>query len=345
MRNVARQVRTFRRVSGLKCLGIFIIGFCCLSFAAADLPAQSFEIKHQGRDYVDLSTVAGRLGMKAYWLRGRKTVRLHSQWTTIDLGKGKRVLHLNGLPIYLGFPSLESSGRLYIAKADYLHVVRPILTPQVFPNKPEYRRVIIDAGHGGNDPGAKNDAYRLDEKTLTLDVAQRLKRLLEQRGFEVIMTREGDHFVPLSRRPRIANRAKGDLFISIHFNAAYSATAEGFESFVLTPQYQASSKFSKPAKRDNQRFDGNEQDPWNVLLGYHVQRALTDRMGGPDRGLKRARFLVLKHLDCPGVLVELGFISHPQTAQKVRRDVYRQGLAESLYNGIVQYAKRLKRIP
>jgi N-acetylmuramoyl-L-alanine amidase len=131
----------------------------------------------------------------------------------------------------------------------------------------------------------------------------------------------------------------------LHFNAAYSATAEGFETFILTPQFQASSKFPKPGRGDNQRFSGNDHDPWNALLGYHVQRALVDNVGGPDRGLKRARFLVLKHLECPGVLVELGFISHVGTAQKARNAVFRQRLAESLYNGIVQYGKRLERIP
>jgi N-acetylmuramoyl-L-alanine amidase len=81
------------------------------------------------------------------------------------------------------------------------------------------------------------------------------------------------------------------------------------------------------------------------LLGYHLQRSLVQRMGGPDRGLKRARFLVLKHLECPGVLVELGFVSHPGTAQKLRNAVFRQTLAQSLFDGIVQYGQRLQRIP
>ena len=175
--------------------------------------------------------------------------------------------------------------------------------------KPALRRIVIDAGHGGNDSGAKNDAYRLHEKNLTLDVSQRLKSMLERRGYEVIMTRERDVFIPLERRPQIANRAKGDLFISIHFNSAARTTAEGYETFALTPQYQASSKYSEPGRGDNRRYDGNNQDPWNTLLGYHAQRSLVETMGGTDRGLKRARFLVLKHLNCPGVLLELGFVS------------------------------------
>lgn len=323
---------------------LLLIG-CLLAIAPSMIVAQRVEIQHDGRSYIDLATAGGRLGMKAYWLSGHKTFRLRSQWTNIDVGKGKRVLYLNRIPIYLGFPTIESSSRLYMAKADYQHVLQPILTPQAFPSKPALRRIVIDAGHGGKDGGAKNDAYRLHEKDLTLDVSRRLKSMLERRGYEVVMTRDRDVFIPLERRPQIANRGKGDLFISIHFNAAARTTAEGYETFILTPQYQASSKYSEPGRGDSRRYDGNDQDPWNTLLGYHVQRSLVQTMGGTDRGLKRARFLVLKHLDCPGVLLELGFVSNPETAHKVRSAAFRQTLAQSLYDGIIQYHKRLQRIP
>ena len=333
---------------GQRCLftfkGLMLIG-CLLLATPSMTTAQRVEIQHDGRSYIDLATAGARLGMKAYWLSGHKTFRLRSQWTNIDIGKGKRVLYLNRIPIYLGFPSLESNSRLYIALADYQHVLQPILTPQAFPEKPALRRIVIDAGHGGKDVGAKNDAYRLLEKDLTLDVSQRLKSMLERRGYEVVMTRDSDRFIPLDRRPQIANRAKGDLFISIHFNAAARTTAEGYETYALTPQYQASSKYTEPGRGDSRRYDGNDQDPWNTLLGYHVQRSLVQTMGGTDRGLKRARFLVLKHLDCPGVLLELGFVSNPETAHKVRSATFRQSLAQSLYDGIIQYHKRLQRIP
>lgn len=333
---------------GQRCLftfkGLMLIG--CLQLATPSMTtAQRVEIQHDGRSYIDLATAGARLGMKAYWLSGHKTFRLRSQWTNIDIGKGKRVLYLNRIPIYLGFPTLESNSRLYMALADYQHVLQPILTPQAFPEKPALRRIVIDAGHGGSDVGAKNDAYRLLEKDLTLDVSQRLKSMLKRRGYEVVMTRDSDRFIPLDRRPQIANRAKGDLFISIHFNAAARTTAEGYETYALTPQYQASSKYTEPGRGDSRRYDGNDQDPWNTLLGYHVQRSLVQTMGGTDRGLKRARFLVLKHLDCPGVLLELGFVSNPETAHKVRSATFRQSLAQSLYDGIIQYHKRLQRIP
>lgn len=316
-----------------------------LALAAGALArGQSIEIQHDGRTYIDLATAGGRLGMKAYWLKGHKTVRLRSQWTDIDIGRRKKLLHLNGVPVYLGFPTVESMGRLYMAKADHQHVLQAILTPQVFPKRPELRRIMIDPGHGGRDSGAKNDAYRLYEKDLALDVSRRLKLLLERAGFEVEMTRDSDVYIPLERRSQIANRARADLFLSVHFNAAGSPSAEGFETFALTPQFQASSKYQKPGRGDSKRWEGNTADPWNTLFAYHVQDSLVKGMGGPDRGLKRARFLVLKNLDCPGALVELGFISNPATAQKLRSSVFRQTLAQSVYNGIVRYSKRLNRM-
>ncbi|MDP4777469.1 MAG: N-acetylmuramoyl-L-alanine amidase [Opitutales bacterium] len=323
--------------------GLFCFCFVLLSFlTATTLSAR--EIQVSGRAYVDLGTVAQRFGMQGYWLAGYETYRLKSRWTTIDAGKNAKTLQVNRLPVYLGFPMVESRGQLFIAKADYQHVLQSVLTPQAFRPVPGLRRIVIDAGHGGKDSGARNDAYGLKEKELTLDVSRRLKSLLERAGYDVVMTRDSDVYIPLDQRPKVANRTKGDLFLSLHFNAAGSSTAAGFESYALTPQYQASSKYAKPEAHDNIAYTGNKQDAWNTLISYHVQRALVQRLGGPDRGLKRARFLVLKHLDCPGVLVELGFVSHPDTAQKLRTAAFRQTLAQSLFEGIVAYRNRLARI-
>ena len=305
---------------------------------------QSVELRQEGREYIDLATAGARLGMSAYWLRGRETFRLRSEWTNIDFRKNDKRVYLNKVPIYLGFPTLFSRERLYLSKADHQHVLQSILTPQLFSDPPGLERIVIDPGHGGEDSGALNDAYGLDEKTLNLDVAKRLERLLRDAGYDVVLTRDSDVFVPLERRARIANYEKADLFISIHFNAAGNAQASGIETFILTPQYQASSKYAKPMRRDNLRYSGNDSDPWNALAGYHVQKALVQGVGAEDRGLKRARFLVLKHLECPGLLLELGFLSHMPSARRIRAAGYRQSLAESLFDGIRAYHHRLNRI-
>lgn len=321
-----------------------LLVFFLLLAVSPPLRAQSVELRHEGRDYIDLATAGGRLGMRTYWLRGRETFRLRSQWTNIDFGKNDKRVYLNKIPIYLGFPTLVSRERLYLSKADHQHVLQSILTPQLFSDSPGLDRIVIDPGHGGADSGALNDTYGLDEKTLNLDVAERLERLLRDAGYDVVLTRDSDVFVPLERRARIANYEKADLFVSIHFNAAGNTQASGIETFILTPQYQASSKYAKPMQRDNLRYTGNDSDPWNALVGYHVQKALIQGVGAEDRGLKRARFLVLKHLECPGLLIELGFLSHAPSAQRIRTAGYRQSLAESLFDGIRAYHHRLDRI-
>ena len=341
MRVGALQAHVFRPVflSGRLCLVLLLL------FGADSLTSLSGrQLEHEGRRYLDLASVGKRLGMQSYWLRGHKTFRLRSQWTTIDALKKSKLLYINRMPVYLGFPTVESGGRLYLAEADFQHVIQPILTPQVFRSRPGLKRIAIDAGHGGKDHGAENKAHGLKEKTLTLEVANRLKVLLERRGFEVVLTRNSDDYIPLAQRPQRADRLKADLFISIHFNAAESKAAAGLETFALTPQFQASSKYARPTSKDSTRYTGNNQDPWNTLLAYHVQRGLVSRIGGPDRGVKRARFMVLKELDCPAVLVEMGFVSHAQTAQKLHSAAYRQMLAQSLYDGILAYRERLVRL-
>lgn len=319
--------------------------FCCaLVLAACAAPAHARQIQVKGQPYIDLDLVGRSFGMQPYWLKGYKTFRLRSQWTTVDVDKKSRVLKMNGMPVYLGFPTVESQGALFIAEADYRHVLQSLLTPQVFPDVPALRRIVLDPGHGGRDSGAINPAYGLEEKELALDVSLRLKTLLEEGGYEVVLTRNDDRYIPLEQRPRIANRARADLFVSIHFNAAASSSASGFETFALTPQHQASSQFRNVTAADAVSYMGNAFDPWNTLLGYALQRSLVHHGGGPDRGLKRARFLVLKHLQCPGVLVELGFMSHSESARKMRSNVYRQTLAQSLFDGIVLYHQRIQRI-
>lgn len=314
----------------------------CLWMSGVSVSARQIQV--EGRSYRDLSSVAASFGMQGYWLKGTKIFRLKSQWTTIDFGAKRKICQLNLMPVHLGFPTVESGGRLFMAEADIRHALQPILTPQLFPQRPGLKRIVIDPGHGGKDSGARNEQHGHQEKQLTIDVANRVKTLLEQRGYEVILTRKRDSYIPLAERSRVANRGNADLFISLHFNAAASTSAAGLETFALTPQYQASSKYPKPGSRDRTRYEGNDQDTWNMLAAYHIQRGLVAGLGGPDRGVKRARFLVLKGLECPGVLVELGFVSHQPTAQRLRSSVERQRIAQALFNGIIAYRNRLQRI-
>ena len=301
-------------------------------------------IQSDGLQYIDLVTVAHRLDFKSYWLADNKTFRLSAPNLVVDANAQSRKIYINGMPLYLGFPTLFLNKQLYLSVFDLNQTLLPLKNPRVFGSVPNCKRIAIDAGHGGKDHGATNKSLGLSEKALSFDVARRLQQLLLKGGFEVVQTRREDVFIPLENRAIHADERSADLFISIHFNAAESKEAYGYETFALTPQFQASTRFTKLGANDTIRFDGNHQDPWNILLAYFVQQNLVDRMGGPDRGVKRARFKVLKDLRCPGVLVELGFISHRSSAKRLLSKMHRQRLAQSLYDGIIAYRKRLRQI-
>jgi N-acetylmuramoyl-L-alanine amidase len=215
-------------------------------------------------------------------------------------------------------------------------------------------RVVIDAGHGGHDTGTIGPTG-YTEKELVLDVARRLKALIEtEMGAEVVMTRGEDVFVPLESRTAIANQNEADLFISIHANASKVASARGVETFYLN--YPPSRDALELASRENassqatiheledivKRIMLNDKANESRELAGHIQKALADRKdAGPDRGVKEAPFVVLIGARMPSILAEVGFISNPQEERSVKTPAYRQQIAESLIKGIRSYADTL----
>ncbi len=258
---------------------------------------------------------------------------------TLEATAKKPYVVFNGSNIYTGTALSVSGQKFFIQEHDWRKHVLPIVNPQILP---QYRKPIktiaIDAGHGGKDPGFIS-ATGMREKTYALDVCNRLKAQLTARGFNVVMTRSKDVFVELKDRPAKANAAKADLFVSVHFNAAASKAARGLETWMLTPVGEASFG-TKNLKKEAD--PANVNDGANLLLAYHVQRALCGKIDIEDRGVKCANFAVLRTLNCPGVLVECGFFSNPAeaalTATGHRRDQLASGIAEA----VQQYARALR---
>ncbi len=294
-----------------------------------------------GTTYLSLDTIASQLGMGTNWIKSGEELQLKSQWTAIGFTLHKRWLTLNGERIYLGFPVASNRGQLMMAKRDYDATIRPLLTPTQFEPVPKLYRIVIDPGHGGKDPGAQNKYRGVNEKTLTLDVAQRLKRKLETYGYRVHLTRETDTFIPLEGRPAIANRVDADFFISLHFNSVGDSRVSGVETFAMTPPYQPSTSSSSLTASARKSYPGNKNDTWNVLAAYYLQTSMVRNLGVTDRGLKRARFAVLRDLNCPGVLVEGGFLSNPTEAERLKTAEARDKLADALVEGILLYQKKL----
>jgi len=169
------------------------------------------------------------------------------------------------------------------------------------------RTVVIDAGHGGHDRGGV-PYQRIGEKGMTLDVSQRLKRVLQAEGYRVIMTRNSDVFVPLGTRVAIANSYRGAIFVSVHFNSSRRAGANGVETY-----YYRSDSASLAASIHR-----------NVVAGAPTE----------NRGIRRRGFFVIRRTAIPSVLVECGFLTNPQEGRLALSASYRQQLAERIARGI-----------
>lgn len=221
-------------------------------------------------------------------------------------------------------------------------------------------RIVIDAGHGGHDPGAK--ARGIEEAELVLDVALRLEALLKDAGVEVIMTRRTDTFVALEERTAIANRAGADLFLSIHANASATELAHGVETYFLN--FAPNSQAEAIAARENaggSRTMRNLPDIVRAIalnnkldesrdFASMVQQALYTKLQKTNRslrnlGVKQAPFMVLVGATMPSILAEISFITNRQEATLLKTDKYKQAIAEALLAGILRYQQALKKVP
>ena len=216
------------------------------------------------------------------------------------------------------------------------------------------RRVVLDAGHGGSDPGAT--AASVEEKNITLDIGQRLRTLLQREGFEVISTRADDRMVALKERARLANDSNSDIFVSIHVNSIIKYTASrGIETYYLGPTSDPS--LTQLAAAENRVSGYSLADMRKLLDGVYadarrdesqklastIQQQLYSSLRVSDPGLenwgvKRAPFIVLVATDMPAVLAEVGCLSNSQETAMLARPEYRQKIADALFHGIRAYA-------
>ena len=220
---------------------------------------------------------------------------------------------------------------MYLCDMDVFKQLDPILRPWEVPNHP-VRHIVIDPGHGGKDAGAIRSGFR--EKDLTLRIAMRVRDRLVRAGYRVTLTRHTDIALTLAQRAALAKALKADLFLAIHINAAENPAISGIETFAMTPAGAPSSTNAKP---DNTRYPGNRCDVNNLALASMNHRYMLGRTGGADRGVKRARFQVLREISMPGVLIECGFISNPSEARRMASAEYQEKLARGIADGVHAY--------
>lgn len=311
--------------------------FLALSSSFADITIH-------GDPYMSVRDLGRALKMQYRVVQLNKEVRLSNKKNTLTFKVHDKGFSLNGTRVFLGAPVVLRGGRFYVSRLDYERLILPILYPEKSANPPKLYHILLDAGHGGKDQGTESKRHKLKEKNLALDLTRKLQKRLEARGYRVTLTRSRDEFVALIDRSRKANRVNADLFVSLHFNAAQNVKAAGVETYVLTLPGQASTSRDKKVAADNKTYAGNRYDSWNALLGYYVQRSLAQGMSVPDRGLKHARFAVLKDLQCPGILIEGGFLSNDTEARNLGSAAYRDKMAERIADGIIAYQMALNRV-
>lgn len=280
---------------------------------------------------------AGRWGAEVIHEEGSHEWQARKDGRVLIVKEGSRTALLDGVTVFLDSPMSQYRGRWVLSPSDEAVILSSAFGASSAESR-RVRTVVIDPGHGGSEDGTKNESLGLREKDLNLEVSERLQTHLEDLGYRTVLTRYDDRQVSLEERPNIANGARGDLFVSIHFNAALNKKAQGLETYMLTPAGQVST-LGASADDDLQATLGNQLDRENFELAYRVQRELIHRLQRTDRGVKKARFRVLKTLKCPGILVEGGFLSNGDEALLLSTAGYRERLARGLAEAIDAYAK------
>jgi N-acetylmuramoyl-L-alanine amidase len=223
------------------------------------------------------------------------------------------------------------------------------------------RVLVLDAGHGGHDSGAVGPGG-LQEKDLVLDVTRRVARLVEDKlNVRVLLSRDGDYFVPLRDRTSFANKERADLFVSIHANAHREVASAGVETYFLSSEATDSGARQVAALENSvvqlektpargSRFDAVKAILWDLAqsefqlessrLAEVVQDSMTQSLRIPNRGVKQAGFYVLGGAAMPAVLIEIGFVTNPKEEKRLKESKYRDEIARAIYAGLAEYKRK-----
>ena len=299
-------------------------------------------------DYVSAIDAAEQMGLRLSWRAAGRQLALSDRSHRIDLEAESREAVVDGLRVYLGNPVVARGGRLYVRRSDYERRLVPLACPGLCGPPPRPVSVIaVDPGHGGVDHGAENPRLGLMEKTFTLDVGLRLRKLLEDAGYKVVLTRATDTKVELPIRALIANQAGADLFVSIHFNSlARDTRTHGTEVYTFPLSGQRSDEAWGGRENDGEPSASpvNRFDCWSAILAQSLHRSVLQALRTEDRGGKTKHLAALRSLDCPAALVESAYLSNDAEAQRVATPAFRQQVAEALLGGIRAYAAALDRL-
>src|SRR5881296_82650 len=302
------------------------------TFAASDWEI----IKVSGHDYLSVDNISRFYGFPAGVAAAGEKSQLDAVKNPLEFVSGSREVMINGARSWLCFPLVEHEGKYLVSRTDVAKTIEPLVRPHRVSNVGSVQTVVLDPGHGGYDKGQVS-RYGC-EKDFALDVARKVRPLLQAKGLRVIMTREGDYFVPLEVRAKIANAARDSIFVSIHFNATNdNPNATGFEIFSFTPRGAPSTSDSAVALSSFNMQPGSEVDAQSMALSACIYHSLLGHITEYDRGIKRARFAVLRLTKVPAVLIEGGFLTERGESRLISNKDWRGKLAAAIGVGIESY--------
>ncbi len=307
--------------------------FLCLAFCAGAARAAFIN----GQNYVPLADWARANSFRVASL-SRAGIVLTNKSSRLVFATDSADAKINGVDVRLSFPVAKGA---LVSQLDLDTAVRPL----VFLQKPLPKKITticLDPGHGGKDTGNRvfSGFFWHNEKSYTLPLALELRDELKALGFRVILTRNKDTFIELPTRPAIANKAGADLFVSLHFNAAQSEkdSVAGPETYCITPVGAASSNSQGEGADDGATVANRFQDK-SLLLAYQMEKSLVQNLGATDRGVRRARFAVLRDAAMPAILIEGGYMTNPTEGKKFYDANYRKQMASAIVKGIFNYQR------
>jgi len=294
-----------------------------------------------GRDYITLESIRNfynpLFGFTGFREQGNH-IWLMSNKLVIKASIGSQELLMNNMKFILSFPVISHNGKTLISRLDLVKLVDPILNPSHIQGAEYFDTVVVDAGHGGHDAGARG-VYGY-EKDFALKMAQHLRTALMARGFKVVLTRSTDTFISLGGRVSIANQIPNSIFISLHLNSGGS-TASGIETWALTPQ-NAAATISRGGGYNMSGTTGNKQDSANIALASAVQARVLSTVKVVDRGIKRAQWSVLTGIKKPGILFEGGFVTNSKECLLIASESYQKTVAAAIADAVSNYRKALE---
>ena len=300
-----------------------------------------------GQNYVSMSDWAHSNGFGGYTRNRGQSVVLTNRTSRLLFDVNSATAEINGVEVRLSYPIANERSGPCISALDIAATIRPLVFP---PRSASHRlrTICLDPGHGGNDTGNRvgGGLFPHNEKMYTLALAQELGSQLKGLGFNIIFTRTKDERVELPVRPAIANRTGADLFVSLHFNATQTGKDEvsGPETYCITP-VGASSSNAQGEGADHGPVPANRWEDKSLVLAYQIQKSLVNNLGVQDRGVRRARFAVLRDAEMPAILVEGGYMTHPVEGRKIFDPRYRKQMAAAIAKGILAYQKLTAPVP